>query len=384
MGKTYTAKVTLSCVKQHTCIACSSKYSYHLLREITGSGSSEQAAVNQAENLAASSVEGDVDFHPCPHCGVVQPEMTADVRSSRFWIGLVLLVIGVGVALLLGLTQVVTIATSAWIAAGVGLAALCCFAWGAFYNPNGNLDTNRATSQAKISQQVLSLDEPGASPDPMQSDGHEGLAAVNLFALATAAFAVLIAASPPLMCIVGGWTQNDSCYPAVVGPGDTTCFYFDQKIQSLKGYWRGSAAAEVQNAGELALAQNTFRGETKKSNWGDSISSDSSSNSSNKMWMKLEFPDDEKLANQTLDLNLSVNATYPFAMGNVFDDKRGNYTKSAVVTLSSPGSGTLYHRLWWMGQIVVIGLFIVAGAVLLGTCRALRSRGNPVAVAAAE
>ena len=38
-----------------------------------------------------------------------------------------------------------------------------------------------------------------------------------------------------------GWPLNDETYPPVVGPGDQVRVYMNQKITSIKSYWKGDA-----------------------------------------------------------------------------------------------------------------------------------------------
>jgi hypothetical protein len=54
------------------------------------------------------------------------------------------------------------------------------------------------------------------------------------------------------------------------------------------------------------------------------------------------------------------------------------------VTLSTPGAGKLYHQVWWIGQVGVSVLMVVGTALLLGSCKSLRQRANPTAVAPVE
>lgn len=384
MGKTYTATINVSCLKQHTCVGCASKYSYQLMRNVKGQGSTESAASANAEKAAYKAIEGDSDFHACPVCGIVQPEMVADVRSLYYWAGAIIGVIGVAVALILGLTQVVTIAVSAYVAAAAVAVVLLIFVSGCWYNPNRSPESNRMDSEKKVSLGTLSLDEKAETLVGPVVDEHGGLSAGHMAALAMTLVAVGVAAAPPVMSVIFGWTVNTTCYPAVVGPGDTSCFYFDSNIVSINGMWRGSARARAVNAAELGLTVPVADASTKDSSWGDTISGKSVSNSTNKMWANVHFPDDPQWTGKTVDLELSVQATFPYEAGAGFDNASKNFSHRADVTLSSPGAGTLYHQVWWMGQVGVLVLVVVSTVVLLGTCKSLRQLANPTAVAPVE
>ena len=88
MGTTYNAKLDVSCIKQHTCLGCGAEFHYRLERNVTGSGGSEAAAAANAEAAAVKALENDVDQHACPHCGLMQPDMIAEIRKGRFVAGM--------------------------------------------------------------------------------------------------------------------------------------------------------------------------------------------------------------------------------------------------------------------------------------------------------
>jgi hypothetical protein len=290
----------------------------------------------------------------------------------------------VAVALILGLTQVVTIAVSAYVAAAVAAVVLVILGSGCLYNPNRRPESNRIVSERHVSLGTLSLDEQPTSLVGPVIDEYGGWTVGHMTGLFMMLVAVGVAAGPPILSGVNGWALNSSCYPAVVGPGDTSCFYFDSNIVSIKGMWRGSARARVVNGAELGLAVPVADASTKDSSWGDTITGESVSNSTNKMWAEVHFPDDPQWSGKTLDLELSVRATYPYEAGGGFDNAQRQYTHRTDVTLSTPGAGTIYRQVWWMGQLGVLLLVILSAAVLLGTCKSLRQRAHPTAVAALE
>jgi hypothetical protein len=69
--------------------------------------------------------------------------------------------------------------------------------------------------------------------------------------------------------------------------------------------------AVVTNGPELGLENLKLQGETKKSEWGDTISGKSVSNSSRTMWATVNLPADAELAGKTLKLTIIVEAIYP-------------------------------------------------------------------------
>jgi hypothetical protein len=373
MGKTYKASITVACLKEHTCVGCGGKFAYEFTRKVQGEAASEEQALLKAQEAANKAAENEVDLHACPNCGMVQPEMIAHERSARYWLGVAVAFVGVLVALILGLTDVITIATSAYIATGVmGLV----FLWSlmaTFYNPNKDLEANRMASQAKVTEKS---GERWDNPEGPIG----GLAFAHWLGLMFLLAAVLIAILPVALAGISGWTQNATTTPAVCGPGDSPCIYFDEKISAVNSKWKGQVIAVVTNGGELGMENPILQGETKKSDWGDTISGKSVSNSSRTMWATVNLPADAELAGKTLKLTIIVDAIYPFMVGNGFNEEEKIFKHDTELTLSSPNAGKTYKSTWWIGQILVIVLSIAGAAVLVGTCTALKNQANPTSI----
>ena len=86
MATTYTSTIQLRCWKQHSCVACGGNYLYELVRTIKGSaGSADRARANAQKNVQ-KALASDTDLHPCPTCGLHQPDMIGQRRARRHWI----------------------------------------------------------------------------------------------------------------------------------------------------------------------------------------------------------------------------------------------------------------------------------------------------------
>ncbi len=377
MAKTYKASISVACLKEHTCVGCGGKFAYVFKREVKGEAANEAQSVLNAQQAADKATLTEVDQHPCPHCGLMQPEMIAHERSTRFWVGAAVAVVGVAVALILGLTHVITIATSAYIATGTMSLAFLWNMLACFYNPNKDLEGNRMRSKAQLTQKPQ---------DRWEEHGQAvgGLTFGSWLGLMFLLVAVLMAIVPVMMAGINGWVQNPGCYPAVCGPGDKPCIYFNEKITSVKSYWHGSVNVKIANAGGLGIGQTPINGETKNSQWGNTISGKNVSNNTHRMWAKLLLPDDKSWVGKTLKLNLQVAATFPVKVGNGFNDERQTFHQQTELTLSAPKSGQTYKNSWWIGQVVILVLIIAATSVLVGTCNALKTQGQPTSVSPLE
>src|SRR5262245_21107359 len=128
MAKTFNATVEVKCWKRHSCLGCGSKYSYVLERSVTGSASTAAAAERNADKLAEKALDNDVDKHPCPECGIYQPDMVGQSRRTGHWVVFWSLLVALTGVILLGSFCAISYDLAAIIGgviAVVGLAADC-------------------------------------------------------------------------------------------------------------------------------------------------------------------------------------------------------------------------------------------------------------------
>lgn len=369
MAKTYTAKLKITFQKQHTCVGCQSEFRYQLDRQVAGTGGSKEAAESNLQTAISKSLANDVDRHACPHCGMLQPDMIANVRSSRAltgaWIGAIVVAVGLFIAL----PHWVTLSTSAMISA-IGMAILM-LVWlsSVFFNPNSNMTRGQSASAEKVAAGTVQLVTQGNSQDSV--DDFSSPSSGQWFTVLLGATSLVLVASPMVLPSIMGWKTND-CYPPVVGPGDTTTIYFDRQIRSLKGYWNGWVQAAATVEGEETIVP--MQAETKNSTWGNTISGKSVSNNSNTMYVKVAVPPDEAIAGKTLNLELKVQANYPLAEGREFFEHQEEFQHTTNLQLSAAGSGRQYFNAWLIGQISALASCIIGGFVLCTSARSLAAR----------
>lgn len=370
MAKTYTAKLSITFQKQHTCVGCESEFRYQLNRQVTATGASKEAAESNLQEAVSKSLANDVDQHACPHCGMMQPEMIALTRSSRAaagtWIGFVLVVIG----LVIALPHWVTLSTSAMVSTGGMIVLLLLWLSSIFYNPNSNMARGLAASEEKMAAGTVQLMTPGKTQDAV--DEFSSPSSGQWSSLILAATSLILVGSPIFLPSIMGWKMND-CYPAVVGPGDQTTIYFAQQIRSLKGYWNGfvSASAKVEGSDQPVPVS----GETKQSTWGSTISGKSVSNNTNTMWAKVRLPADVAYEGKTMTLDVAVNASFPVGEGREFFEHNERFQQSTTLQLSESGSGAQYFKAWLTGQISALACCIIGGLVLSSNSRSLAAKG---------
>lgn len=304
--------------------------------------------------------------------------MVADIKSGRYGLGWILGGIIVIAGLIVGLADVLTISGASMIGlAGGVIAGLAC-ASGVTTNPNADLSKNLQTAEEEVQSEIVTVTEEGTGS--VVEDENAGIGGGHIFGLALICIAVVATLAPSVLSIVSGWPKNDDAYPAVVGPGDDAKIYFDQQIVAINSMWTGSGTATITNAAEVG-APETLTARSKQSNWGNTISGKSVSNTTRSMYATVMMPDNESLVGKTLDLKIDISAVYPYEQGGGFTDEHGEFTHTTQITLASPGAGGLYGASFIGGHIAAILCVIVGGLTLNGTAKSLRAKGNETMVA---
>jgi hypothetical protein len=380
MATTYTATLQVQCWKEHQCVGCDSRYRYRLSRKVSGTGPSESAAARNAQKAAVKTIERDVDTQPCPVCGYCQPDMIGVIRARRhwyvFWISLVCLL----VPLILGLARVVPLPIVAWLTAGLGAACFLAHQFVAQYNPNRNLDANQQEGVNKLESGQLQLVSKGEQVEEGPVPG-ASLGGPTRLALLCVLVGVVAVTVPEVLRLTNGWPVNANQSPPVAGPGDKVTFYFPVSRSSVKGYWSGSAQAQVRDANNLGLANTSLQPTSHTSNWGNNIQAKSSEkNSSFTPWVELTIPNKPELAGQTLTFDLSLQLLYPLAMGNQFNNMHDEIKHSATVALASPLSGQTYIKTWWLAALSCLVLTLGGGICLAVQGSRMRQQAHPTQV----
>jgi hypothetical protein len=84
------ANLRLPLDKQHTCAACGCVFRYTVHKTVAATGMTQARAEANLQALARQQVQGWqadpaslVETHPCPSCGLIQPEMVGWTRISH-------------------------------------------------------------------------------------------------------------------------------------------------------------------------------------------------------------------------------------------------------------------------------------------------------------
>jgi hypothetical protein len=382
MAVRHTCTINLRCWKRHTCVACGGQFSYLFLRKAVGTASTPEAATKAAQANAKKRLAGDVDSHPCPTCGIYQPDMIASNRGKwQGWL-LGLSIVAVIVLFILSASHALqddVLAPSAAVTiAAIGLLQFFVDA----QRPNRDPAANRQTALKSLQRGVLRHDKPGQTQVGVDAVWRPSGSRFGPVAFVCCVAALLGLLSPSIVRDSQGWPFNQNCYPPVVGPGDSTCFYMSQRLQSVKGYYRGTVTATAREAG--GGPEFTLRAQTSQADWGQTINDVKAGeeSSSARPWVTLDVPGKAELAGKQIECRVQLNAAYPVANpgGKTFHTEQGTFSDNLSLQLGPPRSGSTYRTIWWCAALGGMSLFLVAGALRLGDAWRLRKQALPTSV----
>jgi len=360
----YKASQKLTGWKQHRCAGCGAVYRYVFNRSLTATARSPANAQAALSKLVARAMQTGVDSRPCPHCGVIQPDMVAAHRRGRFNLWLWLILLGFSTLAIVGLSQGVNLPTLITVATLFGLVSAAALAWIGSRNPNRDLDANLRSAGSLLSAGTLGLDQPGVPDLARRGPMLPGL---GLLAPLFLGFGVIALPLAEVQRTVARWPLNPRFYPPVAGPGDQTTIYLPEKIHSVKGYWNGEPRVVARNAAALGLRAPEIAAVSSKDSWGGTISAKSSQkDNTSTPWTTLTLPTEPAtLPGKTAQLVIDLSVTYPQLVGDrtSWQTMRQTMHTDADLTLAPAHAGALYWNLWFYGLLV--GSLLLLGAVLL-------------------
>ncbi|HTW95045.1 MAG TPA: hypothetical protein VMD30_09645 [Tepidisphaeraceae bacterium] len=380
MGTTYTSTFNIKCRKEHTCVSCGTVYSYDFARKIVGRGRTAKGAQKKAQKLAESALQSQVDLHPCPACGIYQPDMIGQQRvrwhRQTFIMALLVFVLIV----VLRVADVLQANVAEWLLVAAGTLAALQMVGKELKNFNANTEKNRGVAADRVAAGKLqhpSGQTAEADPQWIRIEKSLGQRSAGLILL----IALLSLAAAELLRMVHGWPINAAAYPPVVGPGDTTCFYMQEQIDSVNGYWRGDPKAMLTVAGGGG-APVSADCTTNQNDWGDTISVDSDAKHNHPTpWIEMTIPNDASLAGKVIDCDISLDVQYPQLTGDSsFQTEDQTMREHQTLSLASVGAGALYTQVWWGGGIAGMVLILLAARVLTRSARHLQTRAHPTKI----
>jgi hypothetical protein len=365
MGTTYTTTITVRCWKEHTCVGCEGTYAYRFERKVTGQAGTADGSKRAAETSAVRAVEREVDMHPCPTCGLFQPDMVGTQRARRHWYLFWVSLITFALLIILYLSEMMAPATVVWIGFLIGAATTAGHFLIDRRNPNSNLEANQALARQRVGTGILQTGTAGRAGAVAPEASDSGWSTGHTIAFAALVIAVLLLPLPEMVRAASGWTSNSGWYPPVAGPGDQPYVYLPYGITSVKGLWNATGTILLIDPAAPGAAPIAVPFTTQSNSWGDkiSISSKSPTTSTSKVWVQPQLPNQAALAGKTVQLKIHLEVQYP-ELGRdptgkeIFEPKSAAVDHTETLKLAGVGAGATYKQLWW-DVMLGGGLFIL-------------------------
>jgi len=342
--------------KEHTCLTCGTEFRYRIERSRTFRTTNPEAAQPGAHNLALKAIAEHSEQRPCPHCGLYQPEMIGAKRRTKY---LWLLVFTVAWAILFTIlceAHAFQYDALCWLAMLAGVINFLVQYIAVSGNANRDMARNRKAAKNLIDEERLELVEAGSGPILKSVP-------LSVAGMGTAwVFLIVALAVFPLAEVkrrVSGWSYNENWYPPVAGPGDVSRYYFKQKVESMRGYWRGVASVKPVNVEKLGLGEHDqFFAATKSELWSNRIWTEAVEDYVlTTIYIDVSFPQGQKLDGTTVDLRLQVDGDAPMVHSRTtYDVVRFKSADDISIKLSAPNAGKQYEAHWWGG--IMLGFFL--------------------------
>ena len=241
MATTYKSTIEINVWKEHSCIGCTSRFRYLFKRKKTGQGGTPEAASAAARKAVINALEQEVDVHPCPGCGLYQPDMVGSRRSTRHWWVIAASWAALLLLMILMLTDVLSASAAALAAAAtcavLGLVHLLID----FNNPNRNLESNQQLAQQKVERGDLWI-PPGSKADAVSEAPAFGWSTAHAVAYVLFGLGLLALLSPEVLRLLHGWPANDRLVSAGRGAGRRSVHLFPQQDHQRQGLLAGQRA----------------------------------------------------------------------------------------------------------------------------------------------
>ena len=356
--------------KQHTCCVCGCVYRYQMARHSQGT------LLESGHEIAQRKLATEVDVHPCPTCGLIQPDMIG--QGSSFWHGIITTVCFLAFLLLTILGSIpAALGPDKAAIGGVGIAGLALVVHLIFVvrNPNRNRERNRRLAETEVAEGTIEVIRPGSEkerlPAPRGSWICHGLALLAL------AGAIPVFLNQREILKSRDVPTNPNLGSVIVAPGDTVQISFDTTLHSVNGFWQGTPKAALVNASELGVAP-TLTSFGHNDTWGDKLYA--KNYEMRRPWVpyaKLDIPKNAVLEGKTLRVRLTMTVNYPVTDGKIFHDETKTMTKDLAIQVGSTGEVREYWTAW--GLAIGVGSLgnLTGGLALCLLGVTLRGRAHP-------
>jgi hypothetical protein len=236
----------------------------------------------------------------------------------------------------------------------VSVVLIAAHTWTIMRFPNNLAEANRIRANNQVRHFLIWIDR---GPDRKENERQapESIQPGNTFWTLLVAFLVSLTlfVSCDVLRWVQGWPSNAGWRPEVIGPGDSAWVFLPKTIQSLKGHWNGQADALL----ETTDAPGVFipvAASTRTDGWGHMIEvKQGESNSTQHLWIRIQMPDDPKLAGKKVRVHMALNVAFPVLDWNQhqFHIRQDAVEHIEEIDMAPSGAGTTFWLAWYAGTI---------------------------------
>ncbi len=371
MANRFKSTVEFRVWKEHTCVRCGAIFRYPFQRQGVGHGRTQRAASAAADRAAGKVLAAELETHPCPACGLIQPDMIGTLRLRRHRVLFWLTALALGLVYLLGAAELISSALTVWLAGGVAACVLVGHVLVVQGNPNRDLRANQRQGQAQVEAGGLVLSSVKV-PDPPGWDRVDwGSSPAQVCLLVLMGLSILVLLWAELVPLACGWPANPEWSPRYAGPADTVRLRFPESVSSLKGHWKAEAHARVLNAEEVGLEDPVLAAHSRQEAWDEYIrfSARERENRST-LWARVQLPEDPELSKQTLQVRVDLDVNYPrVVQEEEYKNASAKYSHTSELRLAWPLAARWYRA-------AVVGGLAGGSLLLLGLSVALALAAN--------
>ena len=345
MAAKYRSTLESECWKEHVCVGCGTTYRYLFKQKVTGTASSSQVAAEiLAEKRLKAALDNEVELHPCPACGMYQPDMIGDSHATGHGCLLVVVAIVLVILLVVGIfvadgfiLSPVAYSVITWVAVGLCTISAAVHILIARINHNRDFEANRKKAQEEIDRQKLRLERAGHPELSLSESPSHGAGIGHWLAFIVMFAGIGAIMSAEITRLTSGWPLNRNCDPMVVGPGDNPRIYLPNQLKCVGEHWKGTPTVTIANGSELGLSSGPVEATSRKDTWGTFVKGKSHDM---QLWVQVPIPDRTELAGKTLQLDIKLAVDYAASTGPFgFENAKTTCEYKTEVLLASPHAG---------------------------------------------
>jgi hypothetical protein len=335
----------------YTCHGCGCEYRYRFKEKLLADDPDE--ALGRARRTILRKGLRDI---PCPDCG----RRTAPIhRSRKTVLAAGLAAMAVFTALLaLAVWKVHTLKLFAGAIAGVGATvfAVSYIQW-LFWTRNAPSEKRRRIARDLMDHRLIREVRTGAGMSQSPMVGGTRRLAIEA-AGPVLGSVILLAVGLGLPSIHSDY--NPDVIPGFISPGDEVTYQFPERLQPVKGLWRGQPRFRARSIPESTKPLKIV-GEGRTSHWPEEfVLKRGQERVTVFPEVGFRIPFQQELSGKGIDLTILMEVTYPESQGFAQDggfsyqEKVIDLESHVHLRVASPDQVNLLKSTWWVSAIIAI------------------------------